>query len=444
MLTSQKLETFIFYLGVLGIFFLPFSISLTQSFIYLSSSILILYLIYKKKIIIDSESKTIFLSTLIFYIWIYISNIINAQYSLVSIKDFFLIFFGVWSYYFVQSEYKEKLLKILTIIFLIFLIVGIVSSFLPFRLPNLLYHLQNGFFFNTKYRAQHLLFRFPLENGNFLGSQFPLGIYIPVGFTGTHLSFGSMMSLISFFYFYRILKAVSIKHMIIFVLISSIIIFSHARSAIFGLTISFVYIFYINLKSKKKLIIFVFLLMFVAFSLYVASLVLPENLLRIFPFYKKHSDYQRTFLWYLSFEVFVKHFIVGVGTLNFSSNIFQEILNTVQEKPLLWYPLYQTEIMHAHNDFVYFLASAGVIGIILFLNIFYQKLKILHHNINFLDKNHYTTKDLFLVFLFSPIYLLFAGMFQCFFLDDYTMQLYWLLYGISLGILKIKKTHNKE
>lgn len=443
MILLKKIEKLSFYIGAIGIIFLPFSLSLAQSFLYLSSCILMVYLIYKRDHFFDQDSKNIFIAFLAFYIWNYISNVYNSEYSLESIKDFFLIFFGIWIYYFSQGEFKDKLLKYITLVFFIFLVAGIISSFLPFRLSNLMYHLQNGFFFNSKYRAQHLLFSFPFGSWNFSDSQFPFGIYIPVGFTGTHLSFGSLISIISLLFFLRFLKEISIKHGIIFLLFLTIVFFSHARSAIFGLLIAFFYIlFTIILKGKTK-IKFIITIAFIVI-IFIFYLVLPENLQRFFPFYKKHSDYQRVFLWYLSLEVYFKHFLVGVGTLNFSNRIFQQILITVQEKPLLWYPLYQTEIMHAHNDFLYFLVGSGIIGAILFLNIFYQKLKILHQNLNFLVKQHYTIEDFFLVFLFSPVYLLFAGMFQCFFLDDYTMQLYWLVYGTGLGILQnIKKTQKE-
>jgi hypothetical protein len=48
-----------------------------------------------------------------------------------------------------------------------------------------------------------------------------------------------------------------------------------------------------------------------------------------------------------------------------------------------------------------------------------------------------------MVFLYLPIFLLFAGLLQCYLLDDYTMQLFWILYGISVGILN-QNIHKKE
>lgn len=431
----EKLEKYCFYLGAIGVFSLPFSISIAQLFLYFSTIGVIILFLFTKRTLIDKEVIKLFLYFLFFYIWIYISNFLQNQYRLKSIQDFFLIFFAFWSYYFINSNYKNKLLKYFIILFFIFIGIGIISSLLPFRLSNLFYHLQNGFYFDGKYRSQHLLYALPFFDWKLSGNSYPFGIYIPVGFTGTHISFGSMISMISLFFFFKFLKEKSIRNFIIFFLFFILVLFSHARSALFGFTITIFTIFYFfELKNKiaKKIILLSIILISLIILIYI---ILPEKIQKILPFYQKHTDYQRIFLWYVSLEVFFKNLIYGTGTLNYQNFIFHEILTIVQKKPFLWYPLYQMEIMHAHNDFVYFLTGSGIIGIFFFLNIFYQKFKILNNSLNHIQNfTQWNLEKNFLVFLFLPIYLLFAGMFQCFFLDDYTMQLYWILYGISLGI----------
>lgn len=441
----EKLEKYSFNLGIVGVFFLPFSISVAQFFLYFSSIGVLILILIAKRISIDKELKKIFFYFLLFYIWIYISNFLQNQYNLKSIQDFFLIFFAFWTYYFINSNYKNKLLNYFIILFFVFIGIGIISSLLPFRLSNLFYHLQNGFFFDGKYRSQHLLFTLPFFEWKLSGNSYPFGLYIPVGFTGTHISFGSILSIISLFFFLKFLKEKTIGNFIVFILFFILILVSHARSALFGFVITIVAIFYFfevkNRITKKTILSIIFLF----FLLIIIYIILPEKIQKILPIYQKHTDYQRIFLWYVSIEVFLKNLIFGTGTLNYQNFIFNEILTIVQKKPFLWYPLYQMEIMHGHNDFVYFLTGSGIIGIFFFLNIFYQKFQILNHSLNYIqNSSQWNIEKNFLVFLFLPIYLLFAGMFQCFFLDDYTMQLYWILYGIALGISNQIQNKRKE
>jgi len=234
-----------------------------------------------------------------------------------------------------------------------------------------------------------------------------------------------------------------------------LLFFIHARSSIFGLSIMFLIFFLlVNIKLqkdhlyKKKIYNFykLFILLLILFSILILigileSQIFKEKVLQTIGIEKKHTDYQRILLWYTAIRVFLENPIIGVGLNQFSKTIFEEILKIVQEKPLLWYHLYQTEIMHGHNDLIHFLVSGGLIAGIFYLMFFYFEFKNIQIFLQrFSPQNR--NQNPFIIFLFLPIFLLFAGLLQCYLLDDYTMQLFWILYGIAKGILN--QNNSKE
>ncbi len=159
---TEKLEKISFYTGTIGILSLPISISITQFFLFLSSIIMIYIILKNKKFRISSILKKIIIVFLLQYIWLFIGYFLHKENigSLLQSewKDVFLVLFFFWSYYFIQSNYKKSLLNIIWITFIIFLCIGTISLFLPFRLSNLFFHLQNGFYFDGNIRAQHLVY----------------------------------------------------------------------------------------------------------------------------------------------------------------------------------------------------------------------------------------------------------------------------------------------
>ncbi len=458
------IEKTAFYIGAVGLIFIPFSISITQLFLY-TASLLSFILLIKKKFNYTLIFKCLF-PFILLYVYLFIITIIQNE-SLNFIissewKDVFLILFFFWSYYFSGSNYSKNLFRLIIIIFFIFIGVGFISLFTPFRLGNLFYHLQHGFIFDGKYRAQHLIF--PLDfislKWNLNSIEYPMGIYMPVGFYGTHLSFGSVIALISFYFLSLSLlkfnyKSFYKKSLLLFMTtgISILILFfSQARSSIFGFIVIFLlflilliksYTFNEKLKVMLKTSIYLFLILIsIVIIAMMISPYLKELILQTSGIEKKHTDYQRNLLWYVSIKVFLNNPLVGYGAGNFKDTIFNEILNIIKEKPLLWYPFYQTEIMHGHNDLIHFLVSGGILGGFFYIWFFYQQFKVLFennqnvmHKISESQNFHLHNKENFLIFLFFPVFLLFAGMFQCYFLSDHTMQLFWILYGISLRII---------
>jgi O-antigen ligase len=467
----DKTKKIIFYIGCFGLYFLPLSLSLVQFFLYLSSLLLITMILSTK------ENKEIFFKIPISFIGIYLFLYIISIFRNISFKeifttegkDVFLILFFLWSYYFIQSSFKNQLLKTIKIVFFIYLFIGGISLFLPFRISNLIYHLQNGFVFDGNHRSQHLILSldFLPIHWHLNSMTYPIGIYIPVGFSGTHLSFGAQISLVSFYFlslcFISYFKTKNIKQIMIywlFLFLSLVILFfTQARSSLFGFFItSLVYIFLnifliykiddykknvINLLKIFIIILFILILLFSV--LFFVSYKFNEIILQTIGLEKRHTDYQRLLLWYTAIRVLSKNPILGAGINQFKTTIFNEILMITKEKPLLWYPLFQTEIMHGHNDLIHLLVIGGLIAGFLYLLFFYCQFK----NISIFSQNFYSiftnpkiefTENPFLIFLFLPVFLLFAGLFQCYFLDDYTMQLFWILYGISIGLLnQIKK-----
>ena len=227
-----------------------------------------------------------------------------------------------------------------------------------------------------------------------------------------------------------------------------LLFFIQARSAIFGLSMMFIFFMismnhYIKkdelLKHKiyyfyKIILFFISLIIFLILIAITQSENFKQTFFQTIGIEKKHTDYQRILLWYTALRVFLESPFIGYGLNQFQNTIFNEILQLIQEKPLLWYPLYQTEIMHGHNDFLHFLVIGGLIGGIFYLMFFYFEFKNIQIFLNRFSL-HNLNQNPFIIFLFLPIFLLFAGLLQCYFLDDYTMQLFWILYGIAIGIL---------
>ncbi len=460
------LEKLLFYCGVTGVLAIPLSLSISQSLLYISSFSLILLLVLYKKIQIYNKPqflKSVFPIVLLFIIFL-ISLIYHKDFKNIyktEIKDLFLIFPFFWSYYYFSNTiYKEKLQKVLFTLFIIYLIIGIVALFIPFRLSNLLYHFRYGFFFTGEKRFQHLSFSldFLPFHWNLEGISYPPGIYMPVGFSGTHLSFGGQIAIISIFFLYIFLfsfydffitrnsskKNSFIIRLFLLLISLTILFFGQARSAILGFSVAafFLILSYFLVLDKKinkfKLIFKGMIFLILIFAVLLIIIFQNENLQHIF-FYligleKKHTDYQRMVVWYLSFELFLKNFLLGVGPGNFEHQAFLEILQVLKTKPQLWYEMYQTEIMHAHNDFLHLLAISGILGGIFLLLFFYLQLKNLFifyqkYSLQIFERN----ADLTLIFLILPLFLLFAGIFQCYFLEDRTMMLFWFLYGSALS-----------
>lgn len=460
----SKLETISFSVGIIGIIFLPFSLSITQGFLYLASLLLLISLIFNKQKI--HKFPIVFV---VLYIWLYFisffHNLSFKEMIQTEGKDIFLVMYFLWSYYFIQSSYQKKLLYFINLVFILFLLIGFISLFVPFRLSNLFYHLKYGFIFDGKIRAQHLIFSldFLPIHWNLSQNTFPIGIYMPVGFSGTHLSFGAQISMITFYFlslFYIELFNSNYKKKLILFIVSFycliLLFFIQARSSIFGFSIMFLTFFitmnnqlHKNVLYKKKidniyksiLFFIITIILLIAIAI-IQSEAFREIFLQTIGLEKKHTDYQRILLWYTAIRVFFKNPIIGVGLNQFQNHVFQEILTIIQEKPLLWYPLYQTEIMHGHNDLIHFLVIGGIVAGIFYLMFFYTELKnieifLKHDSIIQIKRNPP------IVFLYLPIFLLFAGLLQCYLLDDYTMQLFWILYGISVGMLN-QNIHKKE
>ncbi|MCS7204924.1 MAG: O-antigen ligase family protein [Leptospiraceae bacterium] len=474
-----SIEHISFLSGIVGILFLPFSLSLTQFFLYLASLLLIIHLLRNQNLTIFSPIRKILFSFGALYLWIFFISLIQKisffQIIQSEFKDGFLILFFLWAFYFANSSFQKQLTKTIGLVIFVFFVIGWMSSFLPFRLANLPYHLGHGFEFNSQYREQHFLFSIPflMDQWDFPEPK-PFGIYVPVGFTQTHLSFGALVGMSSLYVVYITLLLFiqkNVKTTSVFLgfsfLYLLIVFFTQARSVVVGLfflVLLFLVIFFKNLHvfqiqiQIKKLMstIFFWFIGFIAFFSGITSVLIlfsdkglieiSQNLLH---FDRRHTDYQRELLWFLALRVFFEN-PFGVGAGSFKSAIFEEMLKQISQKPLLWYPFFQTEIVHAHSDFLHFLVISGFVGAASYWLFFFFSLKTSlelfthqNHEVENNIKDIYFSEMNFRIYLFLPIFLLFSGLFQCYFLDDHTMQFFWILYGTSLGLSQ-KHNHNKN
>ncbi len=142
----------------------------------------------------------------------------------------------------------------------------------------------------------------------------------------------------------------------------------------------------------------------------------------------KYSPYTRTMnprsvIWTESGEIIHKNFLLGVGSGNYARAIQQqrEVYNRQVPFDIQLEKIFPLAKGHAHNDLLYMLAIAGLVG-----GFFY--LYLLHSVITFALQNKSRWGP---YFLWSCIVLLFASLTQCYFIDDEVAVLFWLWIALS-------------
>ena len=134
--------------------------------------------------------------------------------------------------------------------------------------------------------------------------------------------------------------------------------------------------------------------------------------------------------WMVASKIFKDHPLLGVG-VGSEMHALQEKIDTTMPELKTFHPEYGPllyNIKHYHNSYVTYLIQMGIIGLIIFLNIFYRlaKLPIDDKEINNLK------------YIFITVFMI-ACMFEQMFALEFPLALFTLFSGIFLAASKIKK-----
>ena len=481
--TKQKLQNYypalqrsVLFFIISAIMSIPISISATQlsiSFIFLN---FLLLLIIKSHIPLANSSKKtkltimecntkniplplIFKVIFLFFFSIFLSNFWNAlqkpqieQFQSFLIhtftrSDMFLMLFGLVIFYFINyyHSYKGSIMRTVEIMLFLLVLTGICTLFYPYPLSTLI-------------AGEKILSIDEMQNKLFsLGT---LQIYSPQGFMSTRLTYAGILILgmplllgRSFVAFMQ--NNLRTGFIFLFIFSSGFIILclSGVRSALFGLLISFVFLFwslYLNshevqnlLKKYRKKLGYT-LILFSCFILLATSFFIYNDMLTMVlkPFMRL-SDFGRITMWAENSHIIAQNPLWGVGSQNFlaTRTAWQE--NFLSINPDSWYFTQFIPKGHMHSDLLHISYNNGLLSALLFSMLMFLCARYMYRACQHLNIRDATKSRNMSPFLFSGcIAFFFAGFAQCYFQDDEVAVLFWLV--LALGVCEYKQPFSTQ
>lgn len=241
---------------------------------------------------------------------------------------------------------------------------------------------------------------------------------------GLHLTFGGyymMVALLSLAYFLRFEK-----NKLFYVLGTALIflatIGSYARSAWFGLLGGSVFLILLtNYKNLKKLLLYIsILILFIITILYLV----PPIKERMFARWQLYSLKHRFKIWESALLIIKEHPIIGIGNGNFkkySEKYMKDSGFTVEG--------------HPHNDYLNVYLTAGLMGFIGYILMWFILLK---KGIKYVFEEK-QDKYLMIGLLSGLVAFMIAGLGQNYFTDSENSMLMWLFIG---GVCLLTKQFN--
>lgn len=441
-MSLQKLSFISFNLFIL---FVPFSITISQSFAVLSMLIFLTDSWHQNSMKANFYNKDFFW-ILSLYLSLLLSLAFNFQYyDHQSLKDVFLKseFSDIWmsliipvSIYFAKNtNYLFILRKTFLASFVLITCSGFISIFTYFRLAL---YVDSGFQNLPGHRLQH-----------YAGEIYGIQTYLPIGFMNTHLTYGGLLAMffpgillfIGFlFRESRYFFAISL----FFTAILSLFVFfyNQSRSAWIGVLFCLCLLFY-KYKNfffsflKKKIVLFGFLIV-VLVSLGVGTQLIHKNWLlqrAVSDALKDNTtENQRYFIYKNTINLLRKHYLVGVGPNRFRELHQEESNRMIRQNEQLWYELFITPRGHAHHDILHFFSIGGLLSFSILIGFYYRLIhKIL--------KLEFTQSNILFV---GCVVLYMAGFFQCYLLDDEVVLPFFALFGLFVGSSPTTDTKQKE
>jgi len=246
-------------------------------------------------------------------------------------------------------------------------------------------------------------------------------LFFATGFTDLHLTYGGLMSLITFvalgFAFQKDISIIKrFFRFAIFLFSVAACWFSFSRSAFTGLIAGSVVFFLRTLmlwKGKKRILLLLFFLILTGMFFTVVNFY-PQSKKRMIEFFsfKYISDDIRYDVWRTSFNMAIHNPVLGVGSEKDFHNLY------------LKYRIgrYRWALPHSHNDILQSWLSGGILGllgyVLLFGSLFFYGIKSKLKNLNITG-------------LFCSIVAMFIqGLSQCYFTDSENAWLFWVIVGL--------------
>lgn len=196
------------------------------------------------------------------------------------------------------------------------------------------------------------------------------------------------------------------------------LLFTQARGAWLGFLGALFLLLW--LKNKKLLI---FLATFCIILLLTLPPVYVERFYSSFDISDDSSNQTRLALWKAAVQMFLDHPINGVGIGNYS-NICKT--KYTQGKDL-------ATTVHAHNNFLHYMAEMGIIGLLSLTWLMLAALRLLYQNYK---QNPDPNWRLFLLASFCGLIVFnIQGLTENTFADAETVRFFWYLLGLNMGII---------
>jgi O-antigen ligase len=230
------------------------------------------------------------------------------------------------------------------------------------------------------------------------------------------------------------LKRVRAADTLLLALASLVLILNNGRSAIFGIGIAVFIgiIYYIYVYWKNRVFRLLPPILAGIAVLAIAYAYSPKIRAKVDPVIlpiageKKHTDYQRTFLWRAALDIIKENPFLGVGPGNFQSRVEEKTLEYSKSEPHLWYYYAVIQRGHAHNDIFNLAATGGFAAPVAYLAFFFFFL------LRALKKGSSADLD---AWKWGPLLILFGGLFQCYFLDDEVILPFWIFTALALRVV---------
>ncbi len=255
-------------------------------------------------------------------------------------------------------------------------------------------------------------------------STYHFNVYDITGGFGLHLTFGGyymMIVLLGAAYFLRMIKNrwFYISGTILIILAT---IGSYARSAWIGLLAGALILFVLTIKNKKKLILTVLCLFIFLFGL---AWAVPGVKYRISTL-KDLKNTRRPQIWRVALLMIKDHPFIGVGNGNFKKyyekyRIKKKLRPDAPEDKVIGHP---------HNDLLSIYLTAGLLGFIGYLLMWFR---IIKNGIKYIRENR-EEKYLMAGLVSGVIAFFIAGLGQNYFTDSENSMLLWFFIGSILSL----------
>lgn len=380
-----------------------FSVSYTQSFLGLS---LLLAIVSRLSRPLSAPVVPLpFAAAACLFSWLIIDWIITDLFSHNTLRgllrgeaaDLFLCLFGLHVFWLLErsSENRRILFYGLISFGVVMTVSGALSLFTEHRLARLIYG--KGFLATSETRPQHL---FAVLGG--------ISIYRPIGLLNNRLTYACLLAMLIPVMVHAALfetRRIKVLAVIVGTAAVPLLLINGTRSALAGLGAAVFFAAVLALPARMRIPAAALLLVSALGAFLAASTFLRQ------------TDFQRPILWSAAFDLFVSSPVTGTGPGQFEDAFAGWRQAAAERFPTAWYYLESTPRGHAHNDLLHLLATGGAPAGFFFLCMCAFSLRGEPGNARWILPS--------LACFFA------AGLAQCYFQDDETVILFWVVLGLA-------------